>query len=183
MTTQDLNAADLDSVLDWLADGRKFHEDRAGYYIRGEDAVRQTKRLVRQWRLEAGAAGDPEGAVTHFGTGPTAILRCPTVKEALALIACRNNGYLHYRTAARVVLEAGLSQSKSLENLAADIFRQLRQSKDWESVSPGVCRYLPYARRDPDGTRPERADNIVPVSTSHVLASPRPDGGHRARPT
>ena len=98
-------------------------------------------------------------------------------------MACRNNGYLRYRTAARVVLEAGVSKAKSLENLATDILRQLRHSKDWESVSPGVCRYLPYAQRDPDGTRPERAANLVPVSTAHVPASPRPDGGGGARPT
>ena len=183
MTTQDINEADLDSVLRWLGDGRQFHQDKVELYLQGEDAVRHTRQIMRRWRLETAAAGDEENEVTHFGTGASAIVNCPTVKEGLALIACRNNGHLHYRTAARVVLKAGLSKAKSVENLATDILRQLKQSRDWESVSPGVYQYLPYAQRDPDGTRPERAASLVPVSTAHVPASPRPDGGGRARPT
>ena len=183
MTTQDFNEADLDSVLRWLGDGREFHQGKVEEYRQGEDAVRYTKRVVRQWRLETAVTEDGEAGVMHYGTGASAIVNCPTVKEALALMACHSNGYLHYRTAARVVLKAGLSKSKSVENLTTDILRQLRQSRDWGSVSPGIYQYLPYARRDPDGTRPERAANLVPVSTAHVPASPRPDGGHRARPT
>ena len=139
---------------------------------------------MRRWRLEAATTEDGVGdGVTHFGTGPSVIATCPTIREALAVIACRNRGYLHYRTAARLVLKAGLSRAKSLENLCGDIFRQLRQSKNWEWVSPGVCRYLPYAQRDPDGTRPERAANLVPVSTAHVPASRHPGRNGGAHPT
>ena len=52
MTTQDLNEADLDSVLRWLGDGREFHQGKLEQYRQGEDAVRYTRQIMRQWRLE-----------------------------------------------------------------------------------------------------------------------------------
>ena len=177
MTTGDFNQADLDNMLSWLEDGQKFFAERAEQYRQGEAAVRLTQKLWHQYQLESAPIMVDEDGPTHFGVSASDIVQCPTIREAVELIACKSNGHLHYRTAAKVVLQAGLSKSKKLDNLSADICRQLRHSQDWEQASPGVYRYLPYTQRDPDGTRPERAANLVPVSTAHLPLSPRFGGG------
>ena len=187
MTTTDLTTEnELDAVLGWLDDDEQFHQEHAARARRNKAAIKHTVSLLKQYRVEtAPISGDGDG-LTHFEVSASDIVNCPTIQEALAVIACNSNGYLHYRTAGKLVLEVGLSKSKKLNNLASDLLDQLKRNKDWERHSPGVFKYLPYARRDPDGTRPERAANLVPVSTAHVPPSPRVDRGNReskARPT
>ena len=187
MTATDLTAeSELDTVLGWLDDDEQFHQELADRARSNKTAVEQTVSLLKQYRVEtAPISGDGDGP-THFGVSASDVVNCPTIVEALAVIACKSNGYLHYRTAGKLMMEVGLSKSKNLNNLASALLSQLKRSEDWERHGPGVFKYLPYVRLDPDGTRPEKAANLIPVSTAHVPPSPRVDRWNRkgkARPT
>ena len=180
MTTTDLTAeAELDAVLGWLDDDEQFHQEHAARARRNKSAVEHTANLLRQYRMEtAPISGDGEG-LTHFGVSASDIANCPTILEALGVIACKSNGYLHYRTAGRLVQEAGLSRSKNLNNLASDLLYQLKRNKDWERHSPGVFKYLPYTRKSEgkNPPKPGKTVDIIPVSTAHIRPSPRFGGG------
>ena len=185
MTATDLTTeSELEAVLGWLSDEEQFHQELADRARKNKTAVEQTVSLIKEYRVEtAPISGD---GLTHFGVSAPDIVNCATNLEALAVIASKSNGYLHYRTAGKLVLEAGLSKSKNLNNLASGLLSQLKRNEDWERHGPGVFKYLPYTRLDPDGTHPEKAANLIPVSTAHVPPSPRVDRGNRkgkARPT
>ena len=187
MTTTDLTTeSELDDVLSWLDDDERYHQEQVALARKNKDAVKDTLSLLKQYRVEAAPISGGGDGLTHFGVSASDISTCPTTREALAVIACKSNGYLHYRTAGKLIMEVGSSKSKNLDNLASGILDQLKRNKDWERHSPGVFKYLPYAGLDPDGTQPEKAANLIPVSTAHVLPSPHVDRGNRggkARPT
>ena len=187
MTTPNLTTeSELEAVLGWLDDEEQFHQELADRARKNKTAVEQTVSLIKEYRVEtAPISGDGNGP-THFGVSASEIVNCATNLEALAVIACQSNGYVRYRTAGRLILEAGLSKSKNLNNIASGLLSQLKRNEDWEQHGPGVFKYLPYVRLDPDGTRPEKAANLIPVSTAHVPPSPRVDWKNRrgkARPT
>lgn len=179
MTTPDLTTEnELDAVLGWLDDDEHFHQEHAALARRNKAAVKHTADLIRQYRVEtAPISGDGSG-LTHYGVSASDIANCPTILEALGVIACKSNGYLHYRTAGRLVQEAGLSKSKNLNNLASDLLHQLKRSKDWERHSPGVFKHLPYTRKSE--ARPGKPVDVIPVSTAHIRPSPRFGGGRNA---
>ena len=165
--------SDLERVLSWLDDTEQYHLDRAKHARESKAAARHTAQLLRQWQLESAPTGGG-GTASHFGVSPSDIVRCPSIREALAVIACGSNGYLHYRSAARIIMAAELSSSKSLDNLSRDLFERLKQDKEhWTHDSPGVYRYLPYVRKDPVGT--------APISTALARPSPhlQSPGGRR----
>ena len=180
MTATDLTTeSELDEVLSWLDDDERYHQEQVARARKNKAAVKDTLSLLKQYRVEtAPIRGDGEGE-THFGVSASDIVNCPGIREALAVIACQSNGYLHYRTAGKLLREARVSKSKNLENLVGDLYRRLKRDKDWERHGPGVFKYLPYTRLDPDGTRPERAANLVPVSTTHIPPSPRVHRGNQ----
>ncbi len=178
MTTTDLTTeSELDEVLSWLDDDEQYHQEQAARARKNKAAVKDTLSLLKQFRVKtAPISGD---GATHFGVSASDIANCAGIKHALAVIAQKSNGYLHYRTAGKLIQEAGVSKSKKLENLVRDLHRRLKEDKDWERHGPGMFTYLPYTRLDPDGTRPERAANLVPVSTTHIPPSPRVHRGNQ----
>ena len=169
--------SELDALHGWLDDDEQYHQDKAVRSRQNKATVVHTQRLLRQWRLETAAAASEDGP-THFGVSPSAITACPTIREAMAVIACGSNGYLRYRTAARVIMDAGLSKSKNLSHLARDLHERLKQDQDWVWDSPGVFEYLPYTRKSE--ARPGKPVDVVPVSTAHIAPSRRFGGGHSA---
>ena len=181
MTTTDLTTEnELDGVLGWLDDYEQFHQELATFARRNKATVRHAVNLLKQYRVEtAPSSGDGSG-LTHYGISASDIVNCPTILEALGVIACKSNGYLHYRTAGRLVQEAGLSKSKNLSNLASDLLYQLKRHKDWERHSPGVFKYLPYTRKSEgrNPSKPGKTVDVIPVSTAHIAPSPRFGGGH-----
>ena len=173
------NETELDAVLSWLGDDEQYHQEHAARARRGRAAVNYTSDLLRQYRLETAADKSGDGT-THFGVPASAIARCPTIREAMAVIACGSRGYLRYRMAAQVILAAGLSKSKNLNHLSRDLQERMKQDQDWEWVSPGVYRYLPYARRGVDKAR--KTVSLTPVSTAPVAPSPH-WGGEQGGPS
>ena len=176
MSFDELTEDDLDDFLGWLDDGEQYYLDKAKSARQSKAAAQHTVRLLRQWRLETAPVGEG-GANSHFGVSPSDIAHCPTIREALAVIACGSNGYLRYRIAAKIIMEAELSSSKNVDHLAKDLLERVKRDKDWKWHSRGVYCYLPYTRRDSERTRSGKAADLVPVSTAHLPASPHFRGG------
>ena len=171
MSLGELTKDDLDEFLGWLDEVLQFHMEKVEAARQNKNAAQHTVQLLRQWQLESAPTGDG-GGPSHFGVTASDVVNCATIREAMVVIASGNNGYLRYRTAARVIKEAKLSKSRNLNHLAKDLSRLADRDKDWEKDSPGVYRYLPYVQRDPDGTKPEKAAKSVLPSTAHLPPSP-----------
>ena len=67
------------------------------------------------------------------------------LSDALAVIAMRHDGIVHCSEAARLLLEAGVTQAATRASANAVIHRTLNQSEEWEKTEPGVFRYLPFS--------------------------------------
>ena len=56
-------------------------------------------------------------------------------------IASKTGGGVNYIEARDLIMAAGMSYGKP-RNVASHIYRMMRDSSDWEWVSPGTFRYL-----------------------------------------
>lgn len=71
---------------------------------------------------------------------------CPSIRKALELIAENNAGIVHARTAARMVMDAGLTTIDDINVATSSVYGRMHGSHDWEYDSPGTFRYLPFSQ-------------------------------------
>ncbi len=83
------------------------------------------------------------GPGVNMNIEPFELIGCNQM-EALAMIAERNQGLLKARPAAKLLMEAGLTNSTDLGNATATVYRRLKDRRDWALHEPGVFRYLVF---------------------------------------
>ena len=116
---------DLDGILGWLDDPELYHQARLETVKRGREAVERVRLLHLQWQAEfAYDDGDEIGAHAHIS--PSYIAQCTTIKSAYIEIACRSGGLLKCAAAAKLLLAARLSKSRSVSLLADATGKRLR---------------------------------------------------------
>ena len=118
-----------------------------------KEAADLTIREYLQWQ------GHSPAAETEAGSGLTVqdIAHCKTQMDVILEVAQRSEGYMRPRVTARLLMDAKLTDGKSVDSVAATIYHRVKASKDWEYHEPGTFRYLPFFA---DGT----AEDQGPVS-------------------
>ena len=64
------------------------------------------------------------------------------LSDALVEIAMRHDGIVYCSEAARLLMEAGVTQAATRASANAVIHRTLNQSEEWAKIEPGTFRYL-----------------------------------------
>ena len=67
---------------------------------------------------------------------------CKNVRQALVKMASLNGGILRPSLAAKVLIDAGLTESKDLARVTPGVYARIRGRKDWEHTGKGEFRYL-----------------------------------------
>ena len=67
---------------------------------------------------------------------------CENVRQALIKMASLNDGILRPSPAARVLIDAGFTESKDLARVTPGVYARLRGRSDWEHSGRGEFRYL-----------------------------------------
>ena len=166
-----MSIEDLDDVIAWLADKESALLADLERVQKDKDAVLHVRHLLPQWQV-ASAEGGGNEAESHSHISPRDIAECKSIKEANIKIACRSGGSLRYRIAAKLLMAAGVSTSKSTNQLAGDLRKRLTQDPDWEHSAPGTFRYLPYPEVGTEKGQLRKPSGLTPVSTAHVRPSP-----------
>jgi hypothetical protein len=90
------------------------------------------------------------------------------LSDALAEIAMRNDGIVYCSEAAKLLVEAGVTQAATQASANAVIHRTLNQSDEWQKTKPGIFRYLPPSAQnsedadcDPKDLEPENNPEIA----------------------
>ena len=164
-------------MLNWLNDAEAYHQARLENVKQDREAVERVRLLHLQWQAES-AAGEGDEIGAHANISPGDIAHCTSIKRAYIEIACRSGGLLKCAAAAKLLLAAGLSKSKSVSRLADTTGKRLRLDADWEHRGSGVFRYLPYD----EGRLGEGRSRGGPASTVHVRSSPRLGGNGERGP-
>ena len=109
-----------------------LHEaDEAGLTQKDRAAVKRVIRICERER---------DGIRQERATAIAA--KCSGMPEALLAIAEAGQGIVHVRTAARAMLEAGLTSSTSIQSINASLWNRLAISSRWEYMDAGRYRLV-----------------------------------------
>ncbi len=93
-----------------------------------------------------GAHGSGQGIASKgWGCAVEDIKDSKSIRDALVTMALLNDGVLKPTPAARLVMEAGLTEGKVLANVAAGVYARLKDRPEWLRVGRGEFRYLAEA--------------------------------------
>ena len=155
---------ELNTVLAVLEDEERFHQHRLQQIREDKECVLHSGHL--SLRMQAGMVeeGRMAGYGLHSHIKPADLAHVRRLWDAYIEIALRSNGFVHCRSAARLVLASRLSSS-SVETFAGTVYKSLKDSTDFVYYSPRVFRYTPFPNT---GTaQPDRR-----ISTADRPASP-----------
>ena len=133
-----------------------------------KDAVNLVLSVYPEWKR----ATPKIGANTGANISPQDIADSSSQAVALVRIAEQNGGYLRARTAAKLLMEAGLTTSKNMASATASVYRRVNLNRDWERHEPGIFRYLPFfaLENGSDRTEETTAETTIPETEPSVSA-------------
>ena len=98
------------------------------------------------------------------------------LSDALAEIAKRHAGIVYCSEAAKLLVEAGVTQAANQASANAVVHRTLNYSEKWQRIEPGVFRYLPLsamsaneARYDPKAIKGENIPGTSQFDSQTLL--------------
>ena len=94
------------------------------------------------------------------------IRHCSSQNEALVVIGKRCNGLVKSREVARLLMEAGLTTSKNINNASATAYRRLVEHPGFDYYEPGTFKYLPFFTDEQTNVRPT---NPTIATNGHTL--------------
>lgn len=161
---------ELDEALAVLEDEERFHLDRLKEVREDRDCILHAGHLSMRMQTGMMEGGRMAGYGIHSHIEPTDIAHVRRIWDAYIEIALRSNGFVHCRSAAKLIMAAQLSTSPTSERLARTTHISLRESTDFVHYAPGVYRYVPFPHW---GTAlPDRRPKQEPISTVNLPASP-----------
>ena len=93
------------------------------------------------------------------------IRHCSSQNEALVEIGKRNNGFVRSREAGRLLQDAGLTTSQSINAANATAYRRLVEHPDFDYHEPGTFKYLPFFTDEQTNVRPT---NLTIATNGHT---------------
>ena len=112
----------------------------------------------------------------HSNITPKDLTGFTKLADALAEIARRHAGIVYCSEAAKLLVEAGITQAATQASANAIVHRTLNQSEEWQKTEPGVFRYLPLlalnsneARYDPKANEVENIPGIGQFDSQTLL--------------
>ena len=161
---------ELDEALAWLEDKELYHLDMLKDIREDKQCVMHAGHLSLRMQTGMMQEGRGNGYGIHSHILPADLAHIRRIWDAYIEIALQSNGFIHARSAARLIMAAKLSSSKSPDTFVATVHKSLKDSYDFVLYSPGIYRYTPF----PDwGTAlPDRRPKQEPVSTASLPASP-----------
>ena len=161
---------ELDRVLAALEDEEAYHMSRLKDIREDRDCILQAGGL--SLRLQNGMLVESReaGYGIHSHIKPTDIAHVRRIWDGYIEIALRSNGFVHVRSAARLIMASRLTTTSRPEVFVATVYRTLKESYDFVLYSPGIYRYTPFPQWGK--AKPDRRPPQEPVSTVGLPASP-----------
>ena len=178
--------AELDEVLAVLKDEEHYHLSRLKEVREDKECILHAGHLSLRMQTGMVQEGRGRGYGIHSHIDPSEIAHVSRIWDSYIEIALRSNGFVHARSAAKLILAAHLSNSRP-ERFVSTVYMALKESYDFVLYEPGIFRYVPFPNW---GTAlPDRRPKQEPISTVNLPASPywqkglRLDGGQDGGPS
>ena len=161
---------ELDKTLATLEDEELFHMTRLTEIRQDKETVIHAGHLSMRQETGMMHDGRGNGYGIHSHIKPTDIAHARRIWDAYIEIALRSNGFLHVRSAARLIMASRLTTTPNPDHFVNVVYRTLKDSYDFVLYSPGTFRYTPFP--DWGHAQPDRRPKQEPVSTVNMPASP-----------
>ena len=161
--------AELDEALAILEDEERYHLDMLRQVREDKECVLHAGHLSLRMQTGMLQEGRGRGYGIHSHIDPSEISHVKRIWDSYIEIALRSNGFVHARSAAKLILAAHLSNSRP-ERFVDAVYKSLKESYDFVLYEPGIFRYVPFPHW---GTAlPDRRPKQEPISTTSLPASP-----------
>ena len=102
--------------------------------------IRQIEDTIRSFGPSDGPAQDTSSKEWHGSAED--VKGCENVRQALTKLALMNGGIVRPSPAAKILIEAGLTESKVPARVTPGVYSRLKGWKDWEHSGKGQFRFI-----------------------------------------